>query len=120
MAALRQRNRVCQVNLLGVGGRDVEEFLTAMQVPFPELTMLRLWSDYETPVIPDSFLDGSAPSLRFFSLEGISFPGLPKFLFSANHLVELRLFRIPHSGYFSPEAMVALLPVLPSLGKSYP
>jgi len=34
---------------------------------------------------------------------------------SANRLVELRLFNIPHSGYISPEAMVALLSVLSSL-----
>ena len=34
---------------------------------------------------------------------------------SANHLVTLRLFDIPHSGYISPEAIVALISVLSSL-----
>jgi hypothetical protein len=85
-----------------------------MQVPFPELTFLRLFSFDET-VIPDSFLGGSAPRLRYFELFGIPFPGLPKVLSSANHLVYLKLFNIPHSGYISPEAMAALLSALTSL-----
>jgi len=87
-----------------------------MHVSFPELTVLRLWSYGETrPVIPDSFLGGSAPRLRFLELHSIPFPGLPKPLLSATHLVHLRLFGIPHSGYFSPEAIVASLSVLSSL-----
>jgi hypothetical protein len=87
-----------------------------MQVPFPELTGLQLWSDTETmPVIPDSFLDGSAPRLRRFDLRGIPFPGLPKLLLSASHLVDLWLSQLPHSGYISPEAIVALISVLSSL-----
>jgi len=52
-----------------------------------------------------------------FELDGIPFPGLPKLLLSATHLVKLRLSDIPHSGYISPEAMVALLSVLSSLRK---
>jgi hypothetical protein len=67
------------------------------------------------PVIPDSFLGGSAPRLRILSLSGIPFPGLPKLLLSANHLVSLSVDDIPHSGYISPEAMVALLSVSSSL-----
>jgi hypothetical protein len=67
------------------------------------------------PVIPDSFLDGSAPRLRTSNCHGIPFPGLPKLLLSATHLVNLWLSDIPHSGYISPEAMVALLSVLSSL-----
>ncbi len=60
-------------------------------------------------------LGGSAPRLRHFSLNAIPFPGLPKLLLSANHLVALWLTDIPHSGYISPEAMVALISVLSSL-----
>jgi hypothetical protein len=71
--------------------------------------------DETLPVIPDSFLDGSAPRLRVFDLKGILFPGFPKLLSSATHLVYLRLRNIPHSVYVSPEAMVALLSVLSSL-----
>ena len=116
VAALRQSNRVCEVTLYWDLGRQLEKALAQMQVSFPELTKLRLSSYGETPpVIPDSFLDGSAPRLRFFSLCGIRFPGLPKLLLSANHLVHLRLSNIPHSGYTSPEPMVALLCALSSL-----
>ncbi|KAN0114321.1 hypothetical protein V8E52_006817 [Russula decolorans] len=121
IAALGQSNRVCQVILWGLDWQ-LEKALAQMQVSFPELTQLQLSSHAphnETPrappVIPDSFLDGSAPRLRIFSLCGIRFPGLPKFLLSANHLVNLRLSNIPHSGYTSPEAMVALLCALFSL-----
>jgi hypothetical protein len=112
IAALEQSNRVCQVFLL----RPVHSVLAAMQVPFPELTDLHLLSYDETPpVIPDSFLGGSAQSLECFFLSRIPFPGLPTLLLSATHLVDLWLEDIPHSGYISPEAMVALLSVLSSL-----
>jgi hypothetical protein len=115
-AALGQSNRVCQVILWRLAGWHIEEFLAAMQVPFPELTHLELFSDGETlPAIPDSFLDGSAPRLRIFILNGIPFPGLPKLHLSPTHLVQLWLTYIPHSGYFSPEAIVTLLSMLSSL-----
>jgi hypothetical protein len=103
---------------LGIADWQLEEVLAAMQVPFPKMTDLQLWShDKSLPVIPvpDSFLGGSAPRLRIFHLDGIPFPGLPKLLSSANHLVQLLLTNIPHSGYISPEAIVAPLSVLPSL-----
>jgi hypothetical protein len=48
-------------------------------------------------------------------LFGIPFPGLLNPLLSATHLVHIRLSNIPHSGYISPEAIVALLSVLSSL-----
>jgi hypothetical protein len=116
IAALGQSNRVCEVRLDQVAGRQLEKVLAPMRVPFPELTELELSSIGETlPVIPDSFLGGSAPRLRHFELHGIPFPGLPKPLLSATHLVRLMLFRIPHSGYFSPEAMVTPLSVLSNL-----
>jgi hypothetical protein len=120
IAALEQSNRVCQVTL-GLEGWHLEEVLAVMQVSFPELIDLRLTSDSETvPVIPDSFLDGSAPScLRTFELTGIPFPGLPKILLSATQLVYLWLYDTPHSGYISPEAMVALISVLSSLETLY-
>jgi hypothetical protein len=115
IAALGQSDRVCRVFLWGLAHWQ-EKVLAAMQVPFPELTYLRLRTHDETPpVIPDSFLGGSAPRLRYFSLFGIPFPGLPKLLLSATHLVNLRLISIPHSGYISPEAMVALFCALSSL-----
>jgi hypothetical protein len=115
-ATLGQSNRVCKVVLWGLADWQLEEVLAAMQVPFPELTDLRLFSNVETvPVIPDSFLDGSAPRLQYFELTGIPFPGLPNLLLSATHLVSLKLYNIPHSGYISPEAIGAHLCVLSSL-----
>jgi hypothetical protein len=65
IAALGQSNRVCQVGLWGLAGRQLEEVFAAMQVPFPELTDLRLFPDDETPpVVPGSFLGRSAPRLQ--------------------------------------------------------
>ncbi len=116
IVALGQSNRVCEVTLVGFEDRQLDKVLAAMQVSLPQLTQLRLISDGETPpVVPDSFLGGSAPHLRSFHLHGIPFPGLPKLHLSATHLVDLFLKNIPHSGYISPEAMAALLSVLSSL-----
>ena len=117
IAALGQSNRVRVVSFSALSGWQLEEVLAVMQVPFPKLTDLRITSDCGTvPVIPDSFLNGSAPRpLLFFELTGIPFPGLPNLLLSATHLVCLRLLKIPHSGYLSSESMAALLSVLSSL-----
>jgi hypothetical protein len=116
ISALGQSNRVCQVFLRYLAGWQMEQVLAVMQVPFPELTDLQLTSNRETmPDIPDSFFDGSAPRLRHLRFDGIPFPGLPKPLLSATHLLYLELFNIPHSGYISPEAIVALISVLSSL-----
>jgi hypothetical protein len=116
VAVLERSNRVRQIDLLGVSSLHLASGLAAMQEPFPELTHLMLSSNEETvPVFPDSFLGGSAPRLRIVYFGGIPFPGLPKLLLSATHLVYLSLFDIPHSGYFSPEAMVTVLSMLISL-----
>jgi hypothetical protein len=118
VAELERRNRVRQIRL-GVSSLDLEKVLRAMQQPFPELTQLWLWSDDEideTRALPDSFLGGSALSLRHLYFRGIPFPGLPNLLLSATHLVDLDLRKIPHSGYISPEAMVSALSALTSLG----
>ena len=121
IAALGQSNRICRVDLIfDFAYQQLEEVLAAMQVPFPELEELRLsLYDDMPPVIPDSFLDGSAPSLRSLELDEIPFPGLPKLLLSATRLVRLSLSNIPHSGYISPEAMADLLCALSSLETLY-
>jgi hypothetical protein len=113
----RHRSRVCQIKLVGLQSSQLEEVSAAMQEPFPELIHLELWSnDDETmPVLPNSFLGGFAPDLRFLWLAGIPLPSLPKLLLSATHLVDLHLAGIPHSGYISPEAMVTALSTLTSL-----
>ena len=116
IAVLERSNRVCQIYLSQVSSSDLEKISVAMQVPFPELTDLQLESFDETdPVLPDSFLGGSASRLRSISFGGIPLPGLPKLLSSATHLADLTLIGIPHSGYFSPEAMITALPTLTSL-----
>ena len=116
VAVLEHSNRVRQIGLILVSSPDLEKISAAMQVPFPELTRLHLRSNKETvPALRNSFLGGSAPCLRYISLHGIPFPGLPKLLLSATHLVDLCLFDIPHSGYFSPVAIVTALSTLTSL-----
>ena len=117
VAALKCSVRVCQIDLVISKIMDLERFLAAMQQPFPELTYLNFRStdETETVVVPDSFLNGFAPRLERLQLYGIPFPGLPKLLLSATRLVHLHLYAIPHSGYFSPDAMVAALSTLTSL-----
>ena len=117
IAAFGQSNRVHRVEL-SLLHRQLGRILAAMQAPFPELTQMKLCqylllSDDVT--IPDSFLGGSAPRLQSFHLSGISFPGFPKLLLSASHLVDIQLTNIPHSGYISPEVIVALLSALSRL-----
>ena len=123
VAALEEHNRVCYV-MLDLASQRSDKVLAAMQVPFPELTYLNMGQSFDELLLvdplpdplQDSFLGGSAPSLRHFSLSDISFPGLSNLLLSANHLVSLELELIsPRSGYISHEAMVALISALSSL-----
>jgi hypothetical protein len=116
VAVLERSDRVYQIYLIYIWGSDLERFLSAMQVPFPELTVMELrMSNKAVAVLPDSFLGGSAPRLESLKLDGIPFPGLAKLLLSATHLVDLHLEDIPHSGYISPEEMVTALSMLSSL-----
>jgi hypothetical protein len=121
IAELKHSDRISQIVLDCRTSSQIETFWTAMQVPFPELAVLYLsfdsWS--YVPVLPDSFLGGSAPRLRFLSLSSIPFPGLPNLLLSATHLVNLYIFHIPDSGYISPESMASCLSMLTSLDEFY-
>jgi hypothetical protein len=118
IAELEHSNCICQFTLR-VDCRttsQIEKFWAAMQAPFPELTIMCLSLSYRpVPVLPDSFLGGSAPRLRYLALVAVPFPGLPNLLLSATHLVYLYLHYIPHSGYIPPEAMVTCLSMLTSL-----
>jgi hypothetical protein len=118
IAGLERSDRVRKINLWPryLSSSPSERLLAAMLVPFPELTYLELSSDGNGGgVLPDSFLGGSAPRLRFLRLGGIPFPDLPRLLLSATHLVNLHLDSIPHSGYISPETMLTTLSTLKSL-----
>ena len=94
---------------------NFETVLEAMQKPFPELTNLRIYSHHQLPLLPDSFLGGSAPRLRNLCLDGVLFRGLPELLLSTTHLFSLFLKNIPHSWYILPEAMVTVLSTLTRL-----
>jgi hypothetical protein len=116
IAVLEHSERVRLIDLRHLSSSHMLELPAATQVPFPELTDLDLWSDgLGEVVLPDSFLGGSAPRLRYVSLVDVPFPGLPKLLLSATHLVQLYLRNIPHSGYISPDAMLTVLSTLTSL-----
>jgi hypothetical protein len=114
VAALRRSSHVCKIDLWGSSGSESEKVLAAMQQRFPEITHLQLGA-YDAPIVPDSFLGGSAPRLQYLQLERIPFQGLPKLLLSAIHLVQLHLYLIPQSGYISPEVMITCLSALTSL-----
>jgi hypothetical protein len=116
VAVLEHNDRISEFSFWSVPSSQFEKVLAAMQQPFPALTLLQLQPGDETaPVVPASFLGGSALRLQSLFLDGIPFPGLPKLLLSATHLVLLTLWRIPHFGYISPEAMVTCLSVLTRL-----
>ena len=117
IAALEHNDRICQIMLWRVSSWQLGRFAAAMHKPLPALTSLHLHlgNNAQVPVIPDSFLGGSAPCLRHLHLSSFSFPALPKLLISATDLVYLNLWDIPHSGYISPEAMATCLSVLTKL-----
>ena len=119
IAALERDDRVCQIKLNFYSSSQMGYVAdsAAMQKPFPELTDLHLslFVDRPGPILPKSFLGGTAPRLRSLVLEYIPFPGLPKLLMSATHLVKLDLYGIPFSGYIPPKAMVTSLSALTSL-----
>lgn len=117
IAVLEHNDRMGQITLEYEPRSRLENFVVSMREPFPALTGLHMSSSFHKAArgLCDSFLGGSAPRLQFLHLLGIPFPGLPKLLLSATHLVTLYLWYIPHSGYISPEAMVTSLSVLTRL-----
>ena len=118
LAALGHSDRIDQLEI-AVRHLQLEDLFQAMEVRFPELTYLNLSRISKnlpiSPVVPNSFLGGSAPRLKTLILDHIPFPGLPRLLLSATNLVTLRLYHIPRSGYISSKAMVTCLTMLTSL-----
>ena len=116
IAALEHKDRVRQLRFLELSSWLLETVLAKLWQSFPALTHLELQSEDETILADhDSFLGGSAPSLRSLLLDYVPFPGLPKLLLSTIHLADLRLRNISHSGYISSEAMVTTLSTLTRL-----
>ena len=123
VAALQHNDRVTQIQLACFSSSQLGRVTdsTAIRRPFPELTDLRLGGfvygglESALPILPDSFLGGSAPCLRSLVLYRVPFPGLPKLLLSTTRLVHLNLYYIPPSGYISPESMATSLSALTSL-----
>ncbi|KAI0292180.1 hypothetical protein BC826DRAFT_454737 [Russula brevipes] len=115
VAALEHRDRVRSIHLEYVPSPQGERLVaTALQVQFPELTEMRFWTC--GPVLPDSFLGGSAPRLRILWLTNVPFPAARALILSARDLVDLRLDDIPQLGYYIPPAsMVACLSSLNKL-----
>ena len=121
-AIFEHSDRIFQLDLNGLRSCRLEKVLGALQQPFPALTHIALHckhSETAPPVVPESFLGGSAPQLESLRLGGVLFPGLTNLLLSATRLVLLHLWRIPHSGYISPETMVTYLSMLTRLEKLY-
>jgi hypothetical protein len=117
-AAVANHNHVYEIDLFRLSNSQLLRLVSAMQQQFPALIHLLLESasdSHPAPALPDGFLGGLAPRLQSLKLYSIPFPALPKLLLSATDLVNLTLRNIPHSGYFSPEAIVTGLAVLANL-----
>jgi len=113
IAVLEHNGRICRLDLINIQSSQFEKVL---EEPFPALTRLQLRPRDETaPVDPALFLGGSAPHLRTLILDCVPFRGLPKLLSSVTQLVRLDLWKIPYSGYITPEAMAKCLSVLTKL-----
>lgn len=116
ISALEHSDRICEIDLTLT--RPLLEKLTPlMQDPFPALEYLRLGARdmMGSLVLPSGFLGRSTPRLRHIDLDGTPFPTLPRLLSSATVLASLRLYEIPSTGYFSPEALVVALDAMPKL-----
>jgi hypothetical protein len=63
ISALDRHDRVCKISIIDPPNLLLKVFV-AMKEPFPTLTYLMLRSkDVDVPVLPETFLGGSAPRL---------------------------------------------------------
>src|SRR6266850_766794 len=111
------RDRIYHIFIEDINRAALEILAAAMQQPLPTLKYFCHTSDESesVPALPETFLGGSAPLLDYFDFFGIPFPTFPKFILSSTHMRTLFILHIPHSGYISPNAMVACLAALPNL-----
>jgi len=116
IAALKCRNRLSIIYIYDIRGPELEKLVTVLHEPLPVLIHFFLRStDESVPVLPETFLGGSAPRLQAFVLRGFPFPSFPKFILRFTHIADLQLCDIPNSGYISPEVMATCLTALPHL-----
>ena len=116
IAVLKCHHLVCRIKIWRIPNLLLNS--AEMKQRFPKLTDLMLRSyEEDASVIPESFLDGSAPRLRSLKLRGIPFPfpALRKLLLSATDLVTLHLWDIPNSIIISPGLIVTALSTLTRL-----
>jgi len=116
IAALKQRDRVCEIDLQNVPWWLLETFAALMQEPFPLLTSLALGLyDEWARLLPNSPLCRSAPRLRKLWLGLVPLPAVQNLLLSSSNLVHLTLCDIPRSGYISPVVLVTYLSAITRL-----
>ena len=120
IAALEHTDCICRIHLNPISRSGLEGILPPMQKPFPARTSLTIdRSDYAglepMAVLPEAFLGGYAQHPRSCDLWAVEFPGIWKLLSTANNLVTLSLWDIPHSMYTSPEEMATYLSTTPNL-----
>jgi hypothetical protein len=114
IAAFECRDRTSEIYIHRIDTPALEKVVAVMDEPFPILTdlWLRKTGNGLGPVLPETLLGGSAPSLRSLVLEDIPFPAFPKFILSATQIGRLHLYNI---GSFSPKVMTTCLAALPNL-----
>jgi len=118
IAALEHRDRISDITFYWHTIPEPDRLAAVMQEPFPALTSLVLSSFRSQElvlILPEAFFNGSAPSLRTISLEGVAFPALSRLLSSAPHLVSLKLDEMPVSTCISAEEMATCLATLVNL-----
>lgn len=103
-AALEHRDRICRISVDHNAISPLHPLLSVMQEQFSALTFLSFshFMAYRMAHIPDSFLGGSTPHLRYLHLKACSYPALPELLLSAatSSLFTFRKFLLP--GTFHP------------------
>ena len=112
--ALSRPDRVREIDL-ALTSTAFMSIVDAIKKPFQTLECIRITIINATEpllLFDNAFLGGSAPRLREITLDGINFP-FPEMnrVISSNNLVELRISRIPKTGYFSADALVTALSV---------
>ncbi|KAI9512635.1 hypothetical protein F5148DRAFT_792284 [Russula earlei] len=113
IAALEHSDRVCEIYLGDVPSPLLQQFAAVMQVPFPTLTSLELWTNTGSVlVLPNPLLGGYAPRLRTLRVDNLPIPVLRKLPLSSPDLVNLQLWKM---SYVEPQTIVNCLAALTRL-----